>query len=77
MFEMPTGKRGYIETIDTFFKNKLPGRKSNMVNIGINDTGITQKDLQNDINKEIILKIKKVLPATVMLNSINWEQEND
>ena len=75
-FEIPTGKRNYVETIDRFFKNKLPGRKSNLVNISIQDTGITDKPLQDDISEEIVSSIYKVLPANTKLNKIVWEKDD-
>ena len=75
-FEIPTGKRNYIENIDKFFKNKLPGRKSNLLNISIQDTGITDKPLQTDISEEIISNIYNVLPANTKLNKIVWEKDD-
>ena len=75
-FELPTGKRNYVENIDRFFKNKLPGRKSNLINISIQDTGITDKPLQDDISEEIVSGIYKVLPANTKLNKVVWEKDD-
>jgi hypothetical protein len=77
LFELPTGKRSYTENIDKFFKNKLPGRKSNLLNISIQDTGINEKLLQEDITEEVFASIKKVLPANTKLNKVVWEKDND
>lgn len=57
--------------------NKLPGRKSNLLNIGIQDTGITQQLLQYNINREIVGNIQKVLPSNTQLNNIVWETDNE
>ena len=72
-FELPTGKRNYVENIDKFFMNKLPGRKSNLFNVRIVDSSIDEKDLQENISKEIESRIGKVLPANTKLNKIIWE----
>ena len=77
LFELPTGKRSYVENIDKFFKNKLPGRKSNLLNISIQDTGINELPLQQDITDEIFANIRKVLPANTKLNKVVWEKDND
>ena len=76
LFEIPTGKRSYVETIDKFYMNKLPGRKSNLLNISIQDTGITELALQENISTDIYANINKVLPANTKLNNIVWEKDN-
>jgi len=74
-FELPTGKRNYIENIEKFFKFKLPGRKSNLFNVRILDTGITEESLQQDISNNIIEEIIQVIPANTKLNKVDWEIE--
>ena len=74
-FELPTGKRNYIENVDKFFKFKLPGRKSNLFNVRILDTGITEEPLQKDISNNIIEEITQVIPANTKLNKVDWEVE--
>ena len=76
-FQLPCGKRNYVENIDKLFKFKLPGRKSNLFNVKILDTGITENSIQSDINNNIIEQIKTVIPANTRLNRIDWEVEND
>ena len=74
-FELPTGKRNYVEQIERTFKFRLPGRKSNLFNVKILDTGITEESLQLDISNNIIESIKEVIPANTKLNKVNWEIE--
>ncbi len=74
-FELPTGKRNYIENIERTFKFKLPGRKSNLFNVKLLDTGITEESLQADISNNIIEQIKDVIPANTKLNKVDWEIE--
>lgn len=76
IFELPTGKRSYVENISKFFKNKLPGRKSNLINLGIQDTNITEKSLKNILSKEIRGSIQKALPANTKLKDIKWETDD-
>ena len=65
----------YIENIEKFFKFKLPGRKSNLFNVRILDTGITEESLQQDISNNIIEEIIQVIPANTKLNKVDWEIE--
>ena len=74
-FELPTGKRNYIEQIERTFKFKLPGRKSNLFNVRLLDTGITEDSIQTDISNNIIESIKDVIPANTKLNKVDWEIE--
>jgi len=76
-FQLPTGKRSYVENIDKYFKFKLPGRKSNQFNVKILDTGITEEVLQKNISNNINENITSVIPANTRLNNIEWEVEND
>ncbi len=76
-FQLPTGKRSYVENIDKYFKFKLPGRKSNQFNLKILDTGISEKLLQENINNNINENIIDVIPANTRLNNIEWEVDND
>ena len=47
-----------------------------MVNVSIQDTGITDKPLQDDISEEIVSGIYKVLPANTKLNKVVWEKDD-
>jgi len=76
IFELPTGKRSYVENISKFFKNKLPGRKSNLINLGIQDTNITEKSLKDILSDEIRGSIQKALPANTKLKDIKWETDD-
>jgi hypothetical protein len=71
------GERNYLDTISRFFKNSLPGQKSNIINIRINDSLIKDKNLQETYNKIIMNKIKDILPAHVKVNQIIWENSKD
>lgn len=69
----PTGQRYYIEQIERFFLHRLPGAKSNMFNIKIKNSNITDPTLRNIVEKNIIASLNKTIPVQTKLNSIIWE----
>ena len=69
----PTGNRYYIEQIERLFLHRLPGAKSNLFNIKIKNSGITNVALRSIIEKNIIASLSKTIPVHTKLNSIIWE----
>lgn len=69
----PTGKRYYIEQIERFFLHRFPGAKSNLFNIKIKNSNITDSTLRENIEKNIIASLSKTIPVHTKLNSIIWE----
>ena len=69
----PTGKRYYIEQLERFFLHRLPGAKSNMFNIKIKNSNITDITLRSIVEKNIIASLSKTIPVQTKLNSIIWE----
>ena len=68
-----TGKRYYIEQIERFFLHRLPGAKSNLFNIKIKNSNITDTNLRSIIEKNIIASLSKTIPVHTKLKSIIWE----
>lgn len=68
----PTGERYYIEQIERFFLHRLPGAKSNMFNLKIKNSGITNTTLKEIIEKNIITSLSKTIPVNTKLNNIIW-----
>jgi hypothetical protein len=62
----------YIETIDRFFKHKVPGSKSNFFNIKINGTQIIDPDTRLQIENNIIQSIQTLKPAYTELLNVEW-----
>ena len=62
----------YIETIDRFFKHRVPGSKSNFFNIKINGTQITDPDIRLQIENNIIQSIQTLKPAYTELLKVEW-----
>jgi hypothetical protein len=70
--EIDFGSRDYIDTISRMFRQSPPGRKSPFINIVINDSLITDKELQKYYETKIIMELKEFLPSYVKINKIEW-----
>lgn len=71
VWDVPTGRRNFIDTASRYFRQRIPGYKSGLINIYINDS------VMSEVNREylstvIANKIKDNLPAYSKLNKINW-----
>ena len=65
------GDRNFIEEIEYWYKNQLPGSKSNYFNINIHNLNIND-DLKYLIETTIKDCINKIKPAETSLYKINW-----
>ena len=72
VWNIPTITLQYIESIDKFFKHRVPGSKSSFFNIRISGTQITDPTLRLQIENEIIQTIQKVKPAYTELLNVEW-----
>jgi len=72
VWDIPTGSLQYIETIDRFFKHRLPGSKSAFFNIKITGTHITDSVLRNKIENDIRKAIQQLKPAYTELLNLEW-----
>lgn len=68
--------KSYIEEIERFFKNKLPGSKSQFYNINLTGLKITDPDIRLMIEDIIKNTVKKITPAYTHLYKINWSAED-
>jgi hypothetical protein len=71
-FHVPCGKKNFVEEIERFFKFKIPGHKSNVINLNINNSRIIDTNLKSDLEAKIRDVASKLIPAHVRLNKINW-----
>lgn len=62
----------YIETIERFFKNKIPGSKSSFFNVKLYGTGITEPTTQKIIEEGIRNLVSKIQPAYVNFLKVKW-----
>jgi len=72
VWNIPVGKRNYIEEIERFFMQKMPGSKSKYFNLKVKNfaANTTQKEL---IENAIRGAIKRFTPVDTTLNIIKWD----
>lgn len=75
--DLNMGKRNYMDTVTRTFKHKMQGSKSNLINLVINDSLITDKQIQRRYEMIMLKKLKTILPGYVKVNSIRWENNKD
>jgi len=71
-FDIPCGRRNYVEEIERYFKATLPGSKSTLFNVILRNTGITDPTLQSQIEARLIPTLVNSSPAYSKLNKIKW-----
>ena len=71
---LPCGMRNYSDNIDTL--NTLGANlksKSNVVDINIDNLNITDVGILNEVKNNLLAEIQKNLPATSVINKINFK----
>lgn len=71
-WNIPTASLQYIETIERFFKHRLPGSKSSFYNIKLSGLKITDANIRNRIEAEIKLILDQTSPAHSKLLKVEW-----
>lgn len=71
VFDIPSGRRNFIDTITRYFKQSVPGAKSVLYNVYVNDN-ILDDTCRSRLGVAIINKLKELTPAYSKLNSLNW-----
>jgi hypothetical protein len=72
IWNIPTGDLQYIETIERFFKHKMPGSKSQFFKLKIAGSQITDTNTRIIIEEYIKSSIERTKPAYTELLSIEW-----
>ena len=72
-FNLPCGHKSLLEEVERYFKFRSPGNKSTVMNIVLKNSGISKKDLQEEVEKRILNLLNKTVPAYVKLGSIKWK----
>jgi len=71
IWNISVGDRNYIEQIDKFFMQKMPGNKSNFFNLKIKN--FSANPVQQKIIEQAISNIiPSIMPANTTLNKIKW-----
>jgi len=71
IWDVPSGRRTFTDVPSRFFKQRLPGSKSTLYNLYINDNLLTQ-DIKDYLTVAITNKLRSITPAYSKLNSLQW-----
>jgi len=73
VWNMPVGIQSFIEEIERFFKQRLPGAKSHFYNIRLSHLNITNIETREIIEQIIRDTVKRVSPVYTSLYKIIWD----
>lgn len=72
-WDISTGQRNYIDTVERVFKHKIPGRKSDVVDINIKNTLLTDVSLKNELQDKILQNVNNIMPINVKIRQFTWD----
>ena len=72
-WQIPSGQRNYVDTIERVFKHKLPGRRSERFDVSIKGLGLTDDALKQEIQAAIQSEINRTSPIYTKLNTLGWD----
>lgn len=75
--DLPIGERNYLDTVSRVFKFRGTGSKSNIINLYINDSLITDRDIQKLYETKILKHLNKTMPGHVKIEKIYWLNNKD
>tara|TARA_R110000787_G_scaffold114620_4_gene224367 strand:+ start:959 stop:4576 length:3618 start_codon:yes stop_codon:yes gene_type:complete len=75
-WDIPIGQRSYLDTVERNFKFGHPGRKSELFNINVANSDITDGEMRNVIEDKLRSELKDIIPIYTRLNNINWKSTN-
>jgi len=70
-FDIPSGRRNHFDVVSRYFRQSIPGSKSTLFNIYINDN-ILDTNSRDKLTISIINTIKQITPAYTKLNTLKW-----
>ena len=75
-WNIPMGQRNYLDTIERTFSFKVPGRRSELYDVNVYNTQLTDYNLKKDIETFIIENVESNVPAYTKLHSIMWDGQS-
>jgi len=72
IYNMPSGKRSFIDSMDKFFNFNIPIFKSNRFKLKIVNSGIIYDDLRKEVESYISEKIEEYIPLYSKLEGFEW-----
>ena len=70
-WNVPSGRRTFVDVASRFFKLSVPGQKSTDYNLYINDS-LLDETCQEYIKVSILNKLREITPSYSRVNSIKW-----
>ena len=70
-WDVPSGRRNFMDVPSRFFKQRLPGSKSVYYNLYINDN-LLSPEIKDYLTVAITNKLRSITPAYSKLNSLQW-----
>jgi len=74
LFNLPSESRNYADTIEKFFRQRIPYHKSPAIDITINNSKITNKDARAYIQKQLNTILLNNLPYMSELRNFIWKE---
>lgn len=71
-FEIFTGKRSFLDEVDSFLKMETPGFISNYYNLNIKNTNITDPTIKAIFESRFKTRLKNIMPGYSNLKGIVW-----
>lgn len=71
VWDVPSGRRNYIETVSRYFKQSIPGAKSTLFNVYINDNLMDAK-CRSYLETAVVKSLKDTIPGYSKLNKLKW-----
>jgi len=76
VFDIPSGRRTFLDEIEYVFKNKIPGYKTGVFDLEVKNSGIDNNELKSVLEKQIRQVVAGVLPSYTKLRNIIWRDYN-
>lgn len=73
-FSLPADNRNYTESVENFFKQRLPFNKSQSIDVVINNSKIDNDTARNYIREKINLTLLENLPYYVDIDKLVWKE---
>lgn len=74
-WDVPSGRRSYMDVASRYFYQKIPGMKSMLYNIYVNNASFN-KDGQELVNALLVNRLKEISPSYTRINKIEWINTN-
>lgn len=71
-YNIPTGKRFFIDEVERVFRLDVPIKKSTKFNILLKNTGILSSELQEKLNARFTARVSELAAFNSSVNNIKW-----